>query len=96
MVRSVSPASRMDKRRRREGDPLLPPTPCQHFGGEIRASPQHTAVPAGYGSGKGRRGGLTAQNLPGALPGAAGLPSPSGAWEQERELKIYRLKTNKS
>lgn len=54
----LSPASRMDKRRRREGDPLLPPMPRRYFGGEIRASPQHSAVPAGYGSGRGRREGV--------------------------------------
>lgn len=47
-----------DKQRWREGDPLLPPMPRQHSGGETRVCPWHMAVPAGSGSRRGEMGGF--------------------------------------
>lgn len=98
-VCSVSPASRMDKRRRREGDPLLSPMPRRNFGGEIRASPQHTAVPTGYSSGKGTQGGFNHTKPARSPPQCCRIPitclGPSGAWEKERALKFIIQKKKK-
>jgi len=99
-VRSVSPASRMDQQRWREGDPLLPPMPRRRRAGMMEARSEHPPSTRRTARGRGDGEGSNRTKPAGSPPRHHGAPiarpRPSGAREQERELKNHHQNQNKS